>query len=159
MFLKLDTFDGWLSQTRALALKPGLDKILRQSIRSSLSQTALILVSGDDLITYGIEFFKPTIINQTNPLYNSPSLLQPTKSPAKYSSHLCKYISWNIRHTSLEILSSFLRVCAYLTASIVPLLILSKNDNDGNTNCSSSLQYDWMNVYHNSNVYFTISAE
>ena len=28
----------------------------------------------DYLIKYGIEFFKPTIIKETNPLYNSPSL-------------------------------------------------------------------------------------
>ena len=130
--MKLDTFDRWLSQAIALTLKPGLDKVPRQSISSSLSQLALILVSGDDLITYGIEFFKPTIIKQTNTLYNSPSLLQPTKSPAKYFSHFCGYILSNIRHTSLEILPSFLRVCAHLTASIVPLLILCNNDNNGN---------------------------
>ena len=35
----------------------------------------MVLAPGDDLITYGIEFFKPTIIKQINPLYNSPQLL------------------------------------------------------------------------------------
>ena len=55
-FLKFDPFDEWLSQTIALTLKPGWNKILRQTISSSLSQSAWFLVSGDDLITYGIVF-------------------------------------------------------------------------------------------------------
>ena len=75
--MKLDTFDGKLSQTIALTMKPDWGKTPRQSINSSLSQSGLTLVSRDDLITYGIEFFKPTIIKQTNPLYNSHPLLQP----------------------------------------------------------------------------------
>ena len=96
----------------------------------------------DDLITYGIEFFKSAIIKQTNPLYNSPSLLKPTKSPAKYTSHFSKYILLNIRHTSLEIISSFLKVCAHLIVSIVPLLILCNNHIGVNGKSSSSIRYD-----------------
>ena len=68
-----ETTDRWLSQTIALnqiGAKPNTS--------SSLSQSTLILVSEDDLITYGIEFFKPAVIKQTNTLYNLPSLLQPT---------------------------------------------------------------------------------
>ena len=109
--------------------------------------------------TYGIEFFKPIIIKQSSSLHNLPSLLQPTKPPSKYSSHFCNYISSNIRHTSLDILPSLLRVCAHLTASIVLLLTLCSNDNDGNRKCSSSIRYDWMDVYCNSNAYLMILAE
>ena len=46
----------------AFILKPNLVKILRQSIRTSLSQSQLTLVSGNDLTTYGIEFFNQTTV-------------------------------------------------------------------------------------------------
>ena len=125
-------------------------------MNSSLSQSALILVSGEDLIAFGrVNFHK---VYQS--LVYSPPLLQPTKSPAKYSSHFYNLQVQFVkqRHTSLEISPSFLRVSAHLTASIVPLLILCNSDSDDNK-CSSSIWYDWMNMYQNSNAYLTTWAE
>ena len=124
-FLKLDPFYGWLSQTIALTLRLDWDN------------------------------FKAIIIKQTNPLHNSPSLLWTMKSPLKYSSYFCKYILPNIRYTLLEIVPSFLRVCAHLTVFIVPWLLLCNNDNDGNRKYSSSIRCEWIDVYHNNNAYLT----
>ena len=51
-FLKLDTFTGWLSQTIALTRKPQLERILRESKSSVLSQLASMLVWGDAFLSH-----------------------------------------------------------------------------------------------------------
>ena len=145
-FLKLDTFVGWLSRTIALTGKPQLERILRESKSSVLSQLASMLVSGDDFISYGIDSFKPTIMKQTMPLYSSPSSSQPIISPQKYSWRFCKYISSKIIHTSSEIFPSIRNAFAHLTASIVPLLIFCSNDKDGNGKSWSKTLYNWVDV-------------
>ena len=104
----------------------------------------MILVSGNDLITYGINFFKPTIIKQTSLLYNSPSLLRSTKSQ-KSTLHI--FVS-TFRQTDThhwKFYPDSFRVCAHLTASIAPLLILCNNGNDGNRKCSGSIHFCFCN--------------
>ena len=129
-FLKLDTFDGRLSQTIALTQKPQLERISRESKSSVLSQLASMFVSGNDFITNRIDSFKPTIMKQTMPLCSSPSSSQSIISPPKHSRLFCKYISSRINHT--DIFPSIRNAFAHLTASIVSLLIFCSNDRDGN---------------------------
>ena len=71
-----------------------------------------------------LEPVKP-IIKQTNPSYSSPLLLQLTKPPAKYSSHFCKYISSNVRHTSLEILSCHCWSYTLMTMTVMESLLVT----------------------------------
>ena len=67
----------------AFILKPNLVKILRQSIRTSLSQSQLTLVSGNDLTTYGKEFFNQTTVKsvQTTTSIRQPVLSLPKQIP------------------------------------------------------------------------------
>ena len=44
------------------------EKISRESKSSVLNQLASVLVLGDDLITYGVDSFRPTIMKKTIPL-------------------------------------------------------------------------------------------
>ena len=121
--------------------KAAVRKNLEESTSSVLSQLPSVLVSlfydfmnlWYDFITYRIDSFRPTIMNQTILSYSSPSSSQPIISPKKYSWLFCKYISSKIRHTSSEFLFfSIHNTTVHLTASIEPLLILFSNDKDDN---------------------------
>ena len=94
----------------------------RHSNSSSLYQAALIVISGDDLITW-VDSFNSTIIKEAILSYNYLFSLEPICSPPKFSSHFYKYISSNKRQSS-NILPSSFKACAYLIALIFPLLIL-----------------------------------
>ena len=153
-FLKLGTFDGWLSQTIALKRKLQFERISRESKSSVLSQFPSLLVSGDDIITYGIDSFKPTTMKQTMALYSSSLSSKPIISSPKYSRLFCKSISSKIRYTSSEKFRSICNAFAYLNAPIVPLLISRSNDKDGNGKSLSKIYlYDWIDVYFNNKLY------
>ena len=158
-FLKLDTFVGWLSQKIALTGKPQLERILRESKSSVLSQLTSMLVSGNDFVTYGIDSFKPTLMKQTMPLYSSPLLSQPIISPSKYSRLFWKYVSSKIILTSSKIFPSIRNAFAHITASTVPLLIFYSNDKDGNGKPWSKNLYDWIDVYLKNKLCLMILAE
>ena len=154
-FLKHGTCDGWLLQTKALTMKPDWYKIPRQSIRSSLSQSALILASVDDLIMSGIKF---------------PSQLSYSR-PILCMIHVHCYSPPNHQQNTLHIFVSTFRqtldthhweIYSHFRGSVHIWKHLSchcNNDNDGCGKCSSSIRYDWMDVYRNSNAYLTILAE
>ena len=129
----------------------------RHSNRSSLSQAPLVIISGDDLITW--DGLNPTIIKQTIPLYNSPFLSEPISLPPNYSSHFYKYISSNKRQISSDILPSFFKACAYLIASIFPFPILLNKDKDGKEKSCNNILYHCIDVYLRSNAYRVIFAE
>ena len=138
----------------ALKRKLQFERISRESKSSVLSQFSSMLVSGDDIITYGIDSFKPTTMKQTMALYSSSLSSKPIISSPKYSPLFCKSISSKIRYTSSEKFRSICNAFAHLNASIVPLLIFCSNDKDGNGKSLSKIYlYDWIDVYFNNKLY------
>ena len=124
-------------------LNPQSVKTLRHPLIWFFNQSACIFISGTDFIMYGVLRLIPMIIKEMMPLYNSPFVAAPISWPPLYPSQFCKYISLNMRHTSLDIFSSSFNNFADFAASISPLTIF-RNDKEGNRNWSKSNLYDCM---------------
>ena len=69
-----------------------------------------------------------------------------TCQQAKYSSHLCYYISPENKFTFLDIFPSFFKVSVRFAASIALLQIFCNNSNDCKENSSSKIVLDWMEL-------------
>ena len=139
-------------------LNPQSVKTLRHPIISFFTQSACIFISGTDFIIYGVFCLIPMIIKETIPLYNSPFVVALISWTPVYSSHICKYILSNMKHTPLDIFSLSFNNFADFAASISPVTIFCNYNKEGNWNSSKSNLCDCTEAYWSINANLIISG-